>query len=379
MKIRKSIVSALCLVLILALCFSGCSKRSTETEAPAEEDIVTVTETPVAPETEPQPTLTPTAQPDAQPAVEATPVPADAAYTNPLTGEPMTEDISMLRPLAVMFNNHEGALPQCGISSADIIYEMCEEGITRMLGIFSHMPECERFGSIRSARPYHIDVAMSYDAIFIHWGRSERAADLLWSTGIDHIEFNENPAQDYAYRDYTHGNGAVEHTGFVTIENLKKFISDKNWRTEHTSARSYGFQFADELQLTGGSAESVTVAYAGKRSEFTYDASRGGYTMSQYGNTVYKDGDTGAAPVFRNILVLRAPIYDETGIASMQLTNIQGTGYLFCDGQYQEITWMRGPSYDDSFEYYNADGTPLVLGVGKTFIPIISNSDTVTF
>jgi len=291
----------------------------------------------------------------------------------------MTEDIANVRPLAVMLNNHEGALPQCGIGSADIIYEMCEEGITRMLGIFSQVPDCERLGSIRSARPYHIDVALSYDAIFIHWGRSERAADLLWSTGIDDIEFNQNPAQDYAYRDYTHGNGAVEHTGFFTIENVKKFLSDKGWRTEHNAPRSYGFQFADDPQLNGGSAESVAVNYAGKRSDFTYDAAAGGYTMSQYNNTVYKDGDTGETPVFRNVLVLRAPIYNETSIASMQLTGVQGTGYLFCDGKYQEITWMRGPNYDDNFEYYNTDGSPLVMGVGKTFISIVSDSDRVNF
>ena len=348
----------ICLLLAMALILTGCSKREEPVAEPTPEPAPT--EAPVVATPEPTPE----------------PVETASGFTNPLTGEAMDKDISMLRPYTVMLNNHQNALPQCGISSADIIYEMPEEGITRMLGVYSQLPDCERLGSIRSTRPYHIDVSMSYDAIFVHWGRSEKAANMLWNTGIDHIELNENPAGSYAYRDSTHS-GYVEHTGFIKTEQLEKFITDKSWRTEHESEHGYGFHFAEAPELSGGKAETVLVGFAGKYSNFFYDAEKNGYTMAQY-QIDYIDGDTGEIPAFRNVLVLRTTIYDETGLASIVLTDTTGTGYLFCDGKYEEIKWSRG-ALEDNFEYFKADGSPLELGVGKSYVCIVSGGDRVEF
>ena len=374
---KKSYKIILCLVLAVALVLCGCSKRETPiaeatptpTPAPAPTEAP-VAEVPVEPTAEPEPVPTP------MPTPEPLPVSENDGFVNPLTGEPMEEDISMLRPITVMLNNHVNALPQCGISSADIIYEMPEEGITRMLGVYSQLPDCERLGSIRSTRPYHIDVSLSYDAIFVHWGRSQMAANMLWNTGIDHIELNENPAGTYAYRDSSHS-GYVEHTGFIKTEKLQQFLDDKDWRTEHEGEHGYGFRFTDEPNLSGSGAEQLLVGFAGKYTNFFYDADQKGYTMAQY-QMDYVDGDTGEAPVFRNVLVLRATIYDETGLASIVLTDTSGTGYLFCDGKYEEIKWSRG-GYDDNFEYFKADGTPLSIGVGKSYVCIVSGKDRVEF
>ena len=63
---------------------------------------------------------------------EATETPA--VVINPLTGESVSEDISSVRPYAVMINNISVAQPQVGVSNADIMYEvLAEGGITRML------------------------------------------------------------------------------------------------------------------------------------------------------------------------------------------------------------------------------------------------------
>ena len=61
-------------------------------------------------------------------------------YTNPLTGEGVMEDISAKRPVAVMLNNLEKALPQLGVGQADVIYEIVSEGgITRMMALFQDL------------------------------------------------------------------------------------------------------------------------------------------------------------------------------------------------------------------------------------------------
>ena len=356
-------------LLFTALTLGGCTKREEPAPTPA------ATPEPVA-EATPAPTATPEPTPAPTPAPTATPEEEKAeGFVNPLTGESIDEDISACRPYAVMLNNHTDALPQCGISSADIIYELPEEGITRMVGIFATLPDCERLGSVRSARPYHADVALSYDAIFVHWGRSDRAANFFWNTGIDHIELNESPAGEYAYRDYSHTKGGTEHTGFIKVDQLRQFVVDKNWRTVHNGEHGYGFTFSDDVNLTGGAAEKVRVYFAGKPSNFIYDAAKGGSNMYEYG-VDYVDGDSGVLPTFRNVMVLRTVIYDETALASIVLTDTSGTGTLYCDGKQQDFTWERG-GYDDNFHYYNTDGSPLELGVGKTYICVVSNGDTV--
>ena len=56
-------------------------------------------------------------------------------YRNPLNGEPMKQAYAG-RPVAVVVNNLKQALPQQGISQADIIYEIeAEGGITRMMAL----------------------------------------------------------------------------------------------------------------------------------------------------------------------------------------------------------------------------------------------------
>ena len=68
---------------------------------------------------------------------------------NDLTGEWNTKRKEEYgRPLAVMINNIENAIPQSGIGQADILYEfVVEGGITRMLAIYSDYSNLEKVGS----------------------------------------------------------------------------------------------------------------------------------------------------------------------------------------------------------------------------------------
>ena len=62
----------------------------------------------------------------------------DTTVKNPLTGEPLANpDAVDNRPIACMLNNIHYAMPQHGVSDADIIFEYnVEGGITRMVGFF---------------------------------------------------------------------------------------------------------------------------------------------------------------------------------------------------------------------------------------------------
>lgn len=371
--------SRLLSILLLAalLCLSACTQRGEEpaaveeTPAPVMADPTEVPEAPVAPEaTE----ATEETEETVTPEPTETPVAADTTLRDPLTGKALTEAGSALRPFAVQMNNHQDALPQCGISNAAVIYEMPEEGITRMTAIYPQDLACEHLGSVRSARPYHSEVAKSYDAIFVHWGASTRGAESVYQLHAnDDVDFCGN-ASAYSYREPSRANRATEHTGFVTIEKLNQFLSDNNRRTTHDGEKDYGFRFSDNVALTGGSAQSMKVFFVSKESDFTYSADKGGYTMSQYHGIDYVDGDTNEPVVFRNVVFLRASFTDESSLASIALQNAEGAGVLCIDGQQEQITWKHG-DYDDCFHYYLSDGTEANFGVGRSYICIISYND----
>ena len=91
---------------------------------------------------------------------------------SPFTGLETTEDTLRRRPFAVMLDNHFDAIPQSGLNQSDMIYEFKAEGeFTRYMAIFqSQSPSV--IGPIRSARPYFVDTAKEYNAIYAHWGLS---------------------------------------------------------------------------------------------------------------------------------------------------------------------------------------------------------------
>ena len=72
--------------------------------------------------------------PESSPAIAQTAVSSEPTFTlgadvNPYTGFPKGESYPEgVRGVAVMINNVKTALPQSGINSADLVYEMVTEG-----------------------------------------------------------------------------------------------------------------------------------------------------------------------------------------------------------------------------------------------------------
>ena len=78
-------------------------------------------------------------------------------------------EIAQRRPMAVMIPNNRNALPQYGVSLADVIYEAPMErcSCTRLMGIFQNYGDLEYVEPIRSARHSRIDIVffMSFTSV----------------------------------------------------------------------------------------------------------------------------------------------------------------------------------------------------------------------
>ncbi|MBO5551464.1 MAG: DUF3048 domain-containing protein, partial [Lachnospiraceae bacterium] len=90
-----------------------------------------------------------------------------------LTGRFVPEEIGDRRPVAIMLNNIEDAMPMSGVGSADVLYECVVEGsLTRMMGVFEAYDDLEKIGSVRSCRNYFVYYALDHDAVYCHYGQS---------------------------------------------------------------------------------------------------------------------------------------------------------------------------------------------------------------
>ena len=187
----------------------------------------------------PAPTPTPTPEPT------PTPLP----YINPLSGEPMEEDISENRPFAIMINNIQQALPQCGVSNAEIIYEIpAEGGVTRMMAIFTDISDVEKIGSLRSIRPYYADVGISYDAIVVHAGGSEESYTEMSGYDVDHLDgVLRTYVEGAFYRDPDRMYYGLEHSLFCIGEKLIEAAEGEGFSLTHEGgAYDYGLSFSED-------------------------------------------------------------------------------------------------------------------------------------
>ena len=362
---KQVIAILLCLCVLLA----GCGKQPEQTEP--------TTLPTAAPTTEPVPTT----QPQEEPSTEATTEPATEPimlYCHPLTGEALEEPCTV-RPTAVSINNYRAAQPVYGISYADVIFEHITEGLgteTRMLAIFTDLDFDAKIGTVRSARTYSISMASSMNAILVHCGGSKMANSKISSMKYPTLDQFYN--DKYFYRDQGRkADGyASEHTLMTEGNLLQKGLNSKSWNLTVSEDAYYGFDFSDE-SLNGASAESITIQYyntSGKYTFMSYNKEDGMYYgLQQWGKkqVPIADANDNTSVGFKNVIVLKSKVthHEDGSHIYMTLTG-EGDGFLARDGQYVPIKWTRATE-SDPFSFTLEDGTPVTLGVGKTYVSVL--------
>ena len=331
------------------------------------------------PEPEPEPSPEPVPVETVEP--EPTPEPEPEPYRNPLTGELTETDISGERPWAVLLNNIRVALPQNGIGQADIIYEMpVEGGITRILAVFQDIEGAGEIGPVRSVRHYFIDVVQGHDAIFVHAGGSPQGYAAIRERGVPNIDGVLGSGREFFRDSERQRRAGFEHSLMTTDVLLLRYVDNYEYRREHEPSFDPGFRFTeDAIPQDGDPAYEISVRFSNvKTGVFTFDAATGLYQVSQFGGP-HIDGNTDEQIAVTNVLVLFADfrVMDDEGRLDVDL-NRGGTGYFATGGRMIPITWTKG-GYGAPFRFQHADGRPLELAVGRSYVNIVnSNTGSVT-
>ena len=297
---------------------------------------------------------------------------------NPLTGEATEEDLSGNRPVAISLNNEKAAMPQHGISAADIAIEMnVERNVTRIIGVFQNITsDIKKIGAIRSIRPYFIDWALAFDTIYVSASGSKSALAKVRERKLAYVNCNDNaasranPFPNIFYRDRERlGAGyALEHTMFALGSGFEEHSSDMKVQLKHRDGYKCSLQFTNNIQTADGKDASAFTVLMNpvKTTGFEYDPETKLYKLSQHGGP-YIDGNTKEQVAVKNVLILYTKYWPEYAGAITLLADMSGgKGVYFCEGKMIDIDWVR--TDESGLKLTTTDGGELKLAVGHTFI-----------
>ena len=123
-----------------------------------------------------------------------------------------------------------------------------------------------------------------------------------------------------------------------------------------------GAEDAAQVQVVFGTQSSTG---------FAYDAASGTYGMLHGDGTPQLDANTGTQAQFDNLLILfsSSSLRDDERTLDYDLT--LGGGIWLNGGCLWHITWTQGT--DSTFAFYDADGKPLTLRTGRSYIALVSS------
>ena len=352
--------TCLLFVLCLAACLlAGCAPQS---EAPQ-------------PAATPAPTHTPVEEEPAEPAYET------LEGINPYTGLPQGENYPAgKRGVAVMINNVKGALPQSGINSADLLYEMVTEGgVTRLMAVYRDYANMPVVGPIRSARDQHVQLMLPLECLYAHIGGSTYAnvlLDVFHCPGYRSLDgkYRNFYWIDQERRKTMDQDYCVYTDGPTLAAALEKFGLDTDFGYE--MPQTFRFVGADEPArvLEDGVAKQVYLRFSGYTDcEFRYDETTGRYAKWEFGEPQVDEGDGGAQYQADNLFILFTEItkYPDGVLSQVDLSG-QGYGYYFCDGRYERVRWMKGAA-SSPLRILRLDGTEedVLVNPGQSYIAMV--------
>jgi hypothetical protein len=336
------VVVALAVIGVLA---ASCSSSDPEAAAPTTEGTVA-------------PTTTTTAAPPP---------------TWPLTGLPVDDPARAgRRTLVVKIDNvDQYSRPQAGINQADIVYEEKIEGPISRFAVIFHSQDAPELGPVRSGRSTDVAIVSPLNTpLYAFSGANAVFIEVLRAAPLIDIGYDVQP-NSY---DRKPGRTAPDNL-FTSTERLWALAPPGDappapqltYRTEGSvrppsavPATSFAYSF-------GGGPVGQPVS-------MTWDPAVGGWARVQKGSPhVDADGVQIAPP---NVIVQFVP-YHDTGLVDTSNTPVpeallvgSGTGWVFTDGTAIPATWTK-PTEADPTTYTAADGTPIALTPGMTWIALV--------
>ncbi len=296
----------------------------------------------------------------------------DEVIRNPLTGAKLDVPLTELPQVtAVMVENSADAWPLVGLDQAFLVIEAPVEGmIPRFELFFAPDSVVPKIGPVRSARPYYIDWAAQFGALYAHVGGSPEALEKLQTANV--TNFDQFFNGDYFWRDT--GTRFAPHNVYTSIENLV----DAEINVKHMSVPNYTFwQFKDGV--ASGENHSLTIDWtAGGTYDvaWDYDTATNAYTRKQGGTANFLEH--WAKVIVDNVVVMESDmeVLDEKGRRSIRTIGT-GKAMLAQDGRIIAVTWSK-EGETAPLRFLDEAGEEIKMNAGKTWIEVVPSLGQMT-
>lgn len=309
---------------------------------------------------------------------ESEPVEVIPANQNLLTGiADLSEGAIGKRPVAVMVNNVNDALPQYGIAKSDVIFEMHVEGdLTRLIALYGDYTQVPKVCAVRSCRYYFPAITEGFDAFYAYWGMDDTRKNYVES--LDLTDFDGMTDGNGLFgRDQARLNSgyALEHTAYFDGTKLAEVVERNGLRSDlKESKKGTAFIFnglEEQVKPQGNECTKVDVNFGKALATFTYDANTNTY-LKQINGQNQMDGVEGTQLAFTNVFVLETDVSVRTdSVSGHKQINWQGgtgyNGYYISNGAVQKITWSKA-SESDYLKFFDESGEELSINRGKSYI-----------
>lgn len=373
MKKRKVMLMASALLLAVTMGMAGCGQKKADAEETQKEEVKTTEE----PEEEESTAVSGAAvEPEA----------AVPANQNLLTGiGDLSQEAIGKRPVAVMVNNVQKAMPQYGVGQADIIFEIPVEGdATRFMALYGDYTKVPQICPIRSCRYYFPALSQGFDAYYVNWGIDDTMGDYLAALNMDQIEGITNTGGLFGRDQEKLNQGyALEHTGYFDGTRLVSYIESQGLRAdllEDKKGAAFSFNGMEEqLKPEGSDCTSVQINFGAQSSAFTYDQEKKVY-LKQINGQPQVDGKTGEQLSFTNVFVLETDISVRDDIGHKEIDwdgAADSVGYYVSNGGVQKIHWSKEANNENSYlRFYDESGQEISINRGKSYIALNYRNQT---
>ena len=296
------------------------------------------------------------------PAATAEPTPVPAPAGNPLTGLD-DADYTGKRPVAVMLRTLDGAQPQWGIASADVLIEGVTEGNTAgLMALFADVDRISKVGPVGPGRDLFLQAALPLNAMPVSIDKNVYAANLLntlayqdldgYHVGKTAFAFDQG-RQDAGYRE--------ENCWYTTGELIRNGAASYGTALEGSNTPLFRFGAREEVAPENRSGMSLTVTFSKSDSEqLNYNTGTGLYEKLNADGSPMTDADNGQQAAFTNVFVLYASsgIKDDGYTRQYDMTG--GTGLYLHGGAWEQISWSKEDA-TGPFSLTAADGSEQTL------------------
>ncbi len=297
--------------------------------------------------------------------------PENHQLTQPaINGEQVKPEVSSLRPIAVMVENHPDARPQSGLSQADIVYEaLAEGGITRFMAIYQSK-EAKEIGPVRSAREYYAQIANEWGAVYAHVGGSNEVIAQIKAGKYKNLD----DANEYYNFDFfpRKKNKPEPHHIFTSTEKLRDLIGFHKYSN---TANYLPLQFKEDSPLATSTATKISIDFsrAGYEVGWNYDSALNSYKRLQYFEP-HMDAENKSQIIAKNVvvqLVKVTPVPNDRLLSVDVDLNSGGRAIIFQDGKVVEGTWEK--MNDGKTRYYDKSSQEIKFNPGPVWVELVPN------